>query len=61
MRPRDIIAAAEAAGFSRATVYRARAELGEQIANTKSSRDPHNEWVLADNSETAADSLETGE
>lgn len=41
LRPRDLIAAAEEAGFSRATVYRARAELGEQIANTKSGRDPH--------------------
>jgi hypothetical protein len=36
MRPRDTIAAAAAAGFSQATVYRARAELGKRIVNTRS-------------------------
>jgi hypothetical protein len=47
MRPRDILAEAEAAGFSRATVYWARTDLGDQVGNTKNGRNPANEWALA--------------
>lgn len=50
MAPKAIVAEAEEAGFSRATVYRARADLGTQITSTAGARDPSNEWVLATSS-----------
>ena len=47
-RPQDIIAAAEAEGFSRRTVYRARSKLGERIADTAGRKHPENRWTLAE-------------
>lgn len=54
MRPKDIVAEAEEQGFSRATVYRARANLGRRITNSAGARDPLNEWSLTSD-ETPAD------
>lgn len=48
MRPRDVIGAAEEAGYSRRTVYRARAALEDRIVNTKGPRDPSAEWALSE-------------
>jgi len=47
VNPKDIVSAATEAGFSRATVYRAREELKDEIVNSKGRRHPQNEWVLA--------------
>jgi len=44
--PKAVVEAAEAAGFSRATIYRAREELGGQIANSKGRQHPQNAWTL---------------
>lgn len=56
MSPKDIIAEAEEAGYSRATVYRARAELGSEITSSAGARDPSNEWMLvANNGDMAED------
>jgi len=46
-RPKQIVEDAEDAGYGRATVYRARRELGEKIANTKGAKSPQNEWELS--------------
>lgn len=45
MKVKDIIAAGEAEGFSRAMIYRARKE-NDQIVNTKGHRHPQNRWAL---------------
>jgi putative DNA primase/helicase len=47
VNPKDVIAAAADAGYSRATVYRAREELKGEIVNSKGRRHPQNGWVLA--------------
>ena len=48
MRPRDVVNAAEEAGYSRRTVYRARTSLEDRIVNTKGPRDPSAEWALSE-------------
>lgn len=48
MRPREIVATAEEAGYSRRTVYRARAALEDRIITTKGAKDPNTEWVLSE-------------
>jgi hypothetical protein len=45
-RPADILTAAEEAGYSRATLHRAKAGLGSRISDTKGRRHPNNEWEL---------------
>ena len=47
-RPQEIIAAAEAEGFSRRTVYRARRKLGERIADMGGHKHPDNRWTLVE-------------
>jgi putative DNA primase/helicase len=46
-RPKQIVEDADAAGYSRSTVYKARRELGPRVENTKGARSPNNEWRLA--------------
>lgn len=51
-RPRDAVTAAEEAGFSRRTVYRARQGLGERIEEVgRGLRDPGKVWRVADDLE----------
>jgi hypothetical protein len=47
-RPQEIVAQAEAEGFSRRTVYRAREILGEQVIDTEGHKHPENRWALTD-------------
>ncbi len=44
LAPKEIVAAAQSLGFSRAMVFRAREALGEQVRNTSGRRDPQNLW-----------------
>lgn len=46
--PGQVTELADEAGYPRATLFRARRELGEAIVNTQGNRHPHNEWALAD-------------
>jgi hypothetical protein len=46
--PLEIEARAVQAGYSRATLYRARRKLAGRIVNTQAHRHPENCWVLAD-------------
>lgn len=46
MRFKDIKALGIEEDYSRATLYRAKKEMGSKIANTKGRRDPANEWRL---------------
>jgi len=46
MRFKDIKALGIEQDYSRATLYRARKEIGSQIVDTKGRRDPGNEWRL---------------
>lgn len=49
VKPRDVVEAAQAAGFPRRTVYRARRALGERVSDVGNSRyDPGKRWALAD-------------
>ncbi|MGD2206194.1 MAG: AAA family ATPase, partial [Anaerolineae bacterium] len=48
MRPQEIVAQADAEGFSRRTVYRARSKLGDKIADTAGHKHPENQWTLAE-------------
>jgi len=43
-RPAEVIAAGGKAGFSRATIYRARDMLNDRVVNTLGRQHPHNEW-----------------
>lgn len=45
-KPKDIVQDAEAAGFSRAMVYRARKNLEGQIEDTTGRNSPQNRWQL---------------
>jgi hypothetical protein len=47
VRPKRILELAEAAGYSRATVFRARQALAGQVVNTGGQRNPENQWTLA--------------
>ena len=47
-RPQEIVEQAEAEGYSRRTVYRAREILGEQVVDTEGYKHPENRWVLAE-------------
>lgn len=47
-RPRDIIDAADAAGYSRRTIYRARTELEGRIVTHGGPRNPNSEWALSE-------------
>jgi hypothetical protein len=46
LAPAELVEQAQQAGYSRATLYKARAELGEQIRDTKGRRRRGNEWEL---------------
>jgi hypothetical protein len=46
VKPKDIVRAGEAAGFSRDLIYRARRELEGQIVNTEGKNSPWNHWKL---------------
>jgi DNA-binding phage protein len=46
LSPAELVELAEAAGFSRSTVYRAREALGSQVANSDGRRSHNNEWSL---------------
>jgi hypothetical protein len=46
--PRQVVTMAAKAGYSRATVYRARQTLGERVVDTGRSGRPDNRWALAD-------------
>jgi hypothetical protein len=45
--PKTVVAAAQEAGYSRMTIYRAQEELGAVIVNTKGRKHPANKWTLA--------------
>jgi|WetSurMetagenome_2_1015567.scaffolds.fasta_scaffold17395_3 hypothetical protein len=45
--PKTVVEAAEASGFSRATIYRARDDLKGQIVNSRGRRHRVNGWMLA--------------
>jgi hypothetical protein len=48
LRPKTVLQAAGDAGFSRATLYRARKELGDLVVDVgRGPRDPHKRWALA--------------
>ena len=47
MKPAEIVEQAEAAGFSRSGVFRARKALGDRIRNTAGEQNPNNLWALA--------------
>jgi hypothetical protein len=48
IRPKEIVEEAEAAGYGRSTVYKARQMLGDRIVNTRGARSPANEWALCE-------------
>ena len=49
VKPADAVRAAGEAGFSRATLYRARSLLGALVIEQgKSGRDPNKRWALVD-------------
>lgn len=45
--PKEVVEAASEAGFSRATIYRAREGLKGEIVNSKGRKHPANGWMLA--------------
>jgi hypothetical protein len=45
--PAELVSMAAEAGFSRATLFRARRELGAQVLDTRGRRYPDNKWALA--------------
>lgn len=47
VRVDSVVDAADEAGYSRATLYRARKQLQGQIVNTQGRRHPDNAWALA--------------
>lgn len=57
-RAKDVLAAADAEGFSRAMVYRARGELEARIVNTHGHKHPKNRWALAGYEENEAENYE---
>jgi len=52
MKPREVVKAASSAGFSRATVYKARRMRAERgrVENTAGAKSPNNEWRLVERS-----------
>jgi putative DNA primase/helicase len=53
--PADVVKAADEAGFSRRTVYRAREALEGRILNTEGRQHPDNCWMLAPQTGEEAD------
>ena len=45
LAPKEVVAAGQEEGYSRALIYRAREALDAQIRNTAGRRDPHNLWA----------------
>ena len=45
-RPADVVDDGKEQGYSRATIYRARKSLGDQIVNSKGRNAPQNRWRL---------------
>ena len=55
VRSSDVVRAAEEAGYSRRTVYRARRTLEGLVADLgKSARAPQKRWVLSEDGRRAA-------
>ena len=50
-KPKDVIADAQEASYSREMVYRARKELETRIVNTKGHKHPQNRWKLSEQDE----------
>ncbi|MFH1635392.1 MAG: AAA family ATPase [Chloroflexota bacterium] len=48
MKPKDVIEAGKAEGFSRGLIYNARSGLRVRVVNTEGNKSPHNQWKLAD-------------
>lgn len=46
--PKEIVAAANEAGYNRRLIYKAREELAGEIVDTRGRRHPGNQWVLAE-------------
>jgi len=44
-KPKEIVEAGQAAGFSRTMIYAARSQLGERVQDTEKPRHPANMWV----------------
>lgn len=57
MAPKDVVAAAAEAGYSRAMVYRARESLQGEIVNSKGRKHRENEWMLAGLDEADAEEM----
>jgi hypothetical protein len=53
-KPKDLEKMAKEQGFSRATLYRARASLGDHVGNTASRQNPRNEWCLVEQQDDPA-------
>ena len=47
LKPKEVIELADEEGWGRATVYRARDLMGDQIVNTAGKKSPNNRWTLA--------------
>jgi len=48
VKPGDVVEIGKQTGFSRTTIYSARLELGDRIANTDGYLSPFNMWKLAE-------------
>jgi len=48
MKPKDVIEAGKAEGFSRSLIYNARSSLRGQVINTEGKSSPQNQWKLTD-------------
>lgn len=48
LKPAVIITAGESKGYYSSLIYRARAQLGHRILDTKNSRHPNNAWALSE-------------
>jgi hypothetical protein len=58
--PKDVIEAAEKAGYKRRMIYQVREDLNEAVVNTKGRRHPANKWALAEDA-AADDAAELNE
>jgi hypothetical protein len=46
VHPKTVVDAAEAAGYKRQMIYRARTALGSQVVNSLGRKHPQNAWML---------------
>jgi len=56
VKPKELVEWGEDEGWGKATIYRARDLLADQIVNTAGNRSPKNKWALAGVTDESADS-----